>query len=157
MRKEIAIVGLGNRMMQDEGIGVRIVEKLAQHDGLPDDVEAIELGVGGFLLLHELEGRQRVLIVDCARMGAEPGTLRGFRPEEARSVKVLPRMSLHEGDVLETLALAESLGQCLPDVRVYGIEPESVEPGRDLTPTLESRLDEYVAQILSDLGSLDRA
>lgn len=157
MRKAVAIVGLGNRMMRDEGIGVRIVERLAQRNDLPHDTDAIELGVGGFLLLHEIEGRQRVLIIDCARMGTEPGTLRGFRPDEARSVKVLPRMSLHEGDVLETLALAESLGQCPPDVMLYGIEPESVEPGRDLTSTLESRLDQYVAHILSELRSLDRA
>ena len=142
-----AIFGLGNPLMSDEGVGVRVLERLAQCEGLPEDVELIDLGSGGMRLLHHLEGRRKLIFVDCAFMREEPGTLRRFGLDEVRSTKLRLRRSLHEGDLLETLALAAELGTLPEDVVIFGIEPGSVVPGTELSPGLEARLRDYATRV----------
>ena len=142
-----AIFGLGNPLMSDEGVGLRVLELLARSEDLPEDVELIDLGSGGVRLLHLLEGRRKAIFVDCAFMGQEPGTLRRFRLDEVRSTKLRLRRSLHEGDLLETLALAAELGTLPEDVVIFGIEPKSVGPGTELSPGLEARSGEYAKRV----------
>jgi len=150
MSTDIAIFGLGNPLMTDEGIGIHVLETLERCGGLPPRVELIDLGTGGMRLLHQIEGRRKLIFVDCVRMGEEAGTLRRFRPDEVRSKKRCAHRSLHEGDLLETLALARELGSLPADVVIFGIEPQHVEPGLDLSPALAARLEEYAEQVLRE-------
>lgn len=153
MKKNTVIIGLGNLYMRDEGVGVRIVQALVDRNLLPDDVEALDLGTGGLSVLHAISARQTAVLVDCALMNETPGTWRCFRPEDARSRKVSMRYSLHEGDVMQTLELARRLGECPEDVRLIGIQPESIEPGEDLTAALQNRFEDYLQVVLDTLNT----
>ena len=148
--KNIAIIGMGNPFMRDEGIGVRVVQRLQQSE-LAQVVDVLDLGTSGISVLHELEGRDRVIFVDCTMMGAAPGTLRRFTPDDVVSRKTQPGLSLHEGDLLHTLALARQLGVFPKDVVIFGIEPEVIDYGDELSPELQARLDEYVAAVRAEV------
>jgi hydrogenase maturation protease len=150
MPSTIAIFGLGNPLMADEGVGIRVLEALQRRDDLPAYVELIDLGTGGWRLLDETAGRRALIFVDCALMGEQPGTIRRFRPEQVRSSRVRMRGGLHDGDLLSSLALAAALGKCSGDVVIFGIEPERIGPGLELTAALSSRLEEYAARILEE-------
>jgi len=156
MSAEIAIFGLGNTLMTDEGVGIHVIGALERRDDLPPGVELIDLGTGGLRLLHQIEGRRKLIFVDCAHMGEQAGALRRFRPDDVRSRKDQVRQSLHEGDLLETLSLAQELGSLPEDVVIFGIEPESVEPGLDLSPALATRLEEYAEQVLREARGSSR-
>ncbi|MBN1270522.1 MAG: hydrogenase maturation protease [Kiritimatiellae bacterium] len=145
------IIGLGNPLMSDEGIGPRIVAELAKRADLPEGVDILDLGTGGMSVLHAIAGRRRLIAIDCAVMGEEPGTIRRFRPEEADSTKFLSGLSLHEGDLFKTLELSRFLGECPEDVVIFGIEPKSLAPGEQLSPDLEARVAGYVAEITKEL------
>ena len=80
--KPTVILGLGNVLMSDEGIGVRVVRRLESDPRLPSDAECIDLGTSGMSVVHEIAARRKAVIVDCAFMDAEPGTLRCFTPDE---------------------------------------------------------------------------
>ncbi len=147
------VIGLGNPMMTDEGIGVAIVERLQQSADLPDDVEVIDLGTGGLSVLHEIKGRNKAVFVDCAYMNATPATMRRFTPDEVRSAKLQTRLSLHEGDLLQTLELARQLGDLPPEIVIFGIEPEQVTFNLGLSDVLKPRLDDYVTTICQELRS----
>ncbi len=149
MKAPIAVVGLGNPLLTDEGVGIRVVEALGNRP-IPAGVVILDLGAGGLCVLHEIAGRQKVIFVDCAFMGEAPGTLRRFTPEEAKSRKVQPRLSLHEGDLFQTLDLARDLGECPEEIVLFGIEPASVAPGDRLSDALLARLDHYVDCILRE-------
>ncbi|MBN2491284.1 MAG: HyaD/HybD family hydrogenase maturation endopeptidase [Planctomycetes bacterium] len=153
----IAVLGLGSPLMTDEGIGIRILEALERRADLPEDVELVDLGTGGLRIVHEAAGRRKLVVVDCARMGEPPGTIRRFTPEEVRSRKVTLRWSLHEGDVLANLELARRLGTCPEEVVLLGIQPERVAPGLELTATLAARLEEYVGWVLAELRPAEKA
>lgn len=151
MKKPTVVLGLGNPLMADEGIGVCLIERLA---GLGDeypDVEFVDAGTGGLSVLHDMEGRRRVIVVDCAFMGESPGTIRRFAPDEVGSTKVLAHRSLHEADLMRVIAMARQLGQAPEQIVIFGIEPERVQPGQGLSPTLMDRIDEYQSVILSEL------
>ena len=150
MASEIAIFGLGNPLMADEGVGVKVIEALSRRGDLPEEVELIDLGTGGWRVLHETAGRRVLIFVDCALMGEPPGTMRRFRPDQVRSRKVRMRGSLHDGDLLSSLALAAALGKCTGDVVIFGIEPAGIGPGLDLSSTLAARIDDYVESILRE-------
>jgi hydrogenase maturation protease len=149
--KPILIICLGNPLMRDEGIGIRLASELSVHLADSPDVEVMDLGTGGLSVIHAIEGRKKIIFVDCAVMGQTPGTMLSFTPEQVRSKKVRIRYSLHEGDLLNTLELSRRLGQCPDDIVIFGIEPKEIAHGEGLTSELENNIQQYVRTILKEL------
>ncbi|MHC4438403.1 MAG: hydrogenase maturation protease [Planctomycetota bacterium] len=149
--KPILIICLGNPLMRDEGIGIRLASELLLHLADNPNVEVMDLGTGGFSVMHAIAGREKIIFVDCAVMGQEPGTMIRFTPEQVRSKKVLMRYSLHEGDLLNTLELSQRLGECPDEVVIFGIEPEQIADGEGLTNELQNNIQQYVQTILEEL------
>jgi len=152
------VVGIGNPLMRDEGVGVRLTEFLEAEYQDCADIEVFEAGSVGLGLLHIICGRRKAIIIDCARMGEAPGTIRRFRPEDVRSVKPLSRESLHEADLLQVVELSRQLGECPEHVVFFGIEPEVIAPGEGLSEALLRELPEYVMKIRREIdGCVDHA
>jgi len=153
MKKPIVVLGLGNPLMADEGIGIHLIERLAGCAAPCPGVDFVDAGTGGMSVLHLIEGRDKAIFIDCAFMGQEPGTLRRFTPDEVRSAKVLAHQSLHEADLLRIIALAEQLGQCPGQVVLFGIEPEVVVPRQGISAVLLGQTEHYLSEILSEVGA----
>ena len=151
MKAKTAVLGLGNPIMTDEGVGVVLVRRLARHGDTYPQVDFIDAGTGGMKLLYMLEGRCKAVLIDCAYMGAEPGTMRRFTLDQVLSTKSLADLSLHEGDVLQILRKAQQLDMCPAEVVLFGIEPERMAPGQELTPTVAAQLEAYCIEILAEL------
>ncbi|HXK36562.1 MAG TPA: hydrogenase maturation protease [Candidatus Paceibacterota bacterium] len=149
--KSIVVLGLGNPLMGDEGIGVHLIERLAESADKYPGVDFVDAGTGGLSVLHQIEGRHKAIFIDCAFMDEEPGTIRRFTPEEVRTRKVLAHQSLHEADLLQILTLAVQLGQGPERVVLFGIQPQRVGPGQGLSRTLADRIEEYAGVILQEL------
>ena len=149
--KPILIICLGNTLMRDEGIGIRLASELSAHFADNPDVEVLDLGTGGLSVIHAITGRRKIIFVDCAIMGQTPGLVHRFTPEQVRSKKVRMRYSLHEGDLLNTLELSRNLGQCPDYIVIFGIEPKEIAPGESLTNELEKNIQQYVRSILIEL------
>ncbi len=151
VKKDTVVVGLGNILLSDEGVGVYLIRQLLnQQDRFPK-VEFIDAGSGGMNLLHIIANRKKALIIDCTKMGEKPGTMRRFGPEDVQSVKKMGQFSLHEADILRVIKLSEQLGECPGEIVFFGIEPESLEPGEELSKTLSAKLDAYTAEIRKEL------
>ena len=153
--KEVLVAGLGNVLMGDEGVGVRLLRELARGAGRLAHVEFVELGCGGMKLLHAMVGRRKVILLDCARMGQAPGAIRRLRLSEARSRKRRPNLSLHEADLLELLALSRRLGECPEEIVLFAVEPETIRPAEGLSPALRERMEQYVRAIMTELEETD--
>ncbi len=152
MKKPTVVLGLGNPLMADEGIGVHLIERLTEFTGEHPSVDFTDAGTGGLSVLHHIESRRRAIIIDCAFMDEPPGAIRRFTPEEVRSTKVLAHQSLHEADLMRILAMARQLDQTPEQIVIFGIQPEQIEPGQTLSRTLTERMDEYVTTILHELA-----
>ena len=152
MAKDIVVLGLGNPLMHDEGIGVYVVERLQQQAVKFPDVEFVDAGTGGMNVLHLIANRKKAIIVDCALMGQAPGTIRRFTPDDVVSVKQVSHFSLHDVDILKVLELSKQLEECPPEIIIFGIEPATVEQGDTLSPELADRIGEYVQLINHSLA-----
>ncbi|MEN6576078.1 MAG: HyaD/HybD family hydrogenase maturation endopeptidase [Phycisphaerales bacterium] len=152
MTKRVVVLGLGNPLMADEGIGVCLVERLVESAGDFPDVDFIDAGTGGLAVLHHIEGRRKAIFLDCAYLGQEPGSIRRFVPDEVCSTKVLAHQSLHEADLLRIIDMARQLGQAPDEIVIFGIQPQRVEPGLGLSPSLMSKIESYLALILRELN-----
>jgi hydrogenase maturation protease len=151
-RKGIVVGGLGNLLMTDEGVGIHVIRELMKRPALSNNVDFVDLDSSLMGMVHAIAGRQKAILVDCARMGDPAGTIRRFTPDDVSSVKILSRFSLHEGDLLNGLELSRRLGECPKEVVIFGIQPESVAPGEGLSPSLQQRLESYVQSILQELN-----
>jgi hydrogenase maturation protease len=110
-----------------------------------------EAGTGGMSILHLIKDKDKAIFIDCARMGDGPGSIRKFTPQEIKDTKVLAHQSLHEFDLIKIINMAYKLGQCPAEVIIFGIEPQSVKPGCELSKILTDRFDEYVTMIRREL------
>ncbi len=149
--KPVLIICLGNPLMRDEGVGIRLAEELQPNLSDNPDVEVLDLGTGGLSVMHAIVGKKKVIFVDCAIMGKTVGSIHRFTPEQVRSTKTRMRYSLHEGDLLNTLELSRRLGECPEDIVIFGIEPKEIAHGEGLTSELQSKIPQYVQVVLSEL------
>lgn len=147
------VLGMGNLLMGDEGVGIHVVRSLASAlggDSIPG-VETVEIGTAGMRAVHAIAGKDKAIFVDCALMDSPPGTIRRFTPEDVRSRKRLRGFSTHDGDLLGFIALSRRLGECPPDVVLFGIEPRKIGPGMRLSPELDKNIAYYLTMIRGEL------
>ncbi|MFO7821638.1 MAG: hydrogenase maturation protease [Lentisphaeria bacterium] len=152
--KPVIVLGLGNTLMRDEAVGVKLVQTLdEQNDRQFADVEFADYGTAGMRVLHAIANRRKAIIVDCALMDLPPGSIKRFTPDNVRSIKRMPGFSLHEGDLLSILNLSSQLGEIPDETVIYGIEPEIVAPGEELSETLATSFESYIAKIHEEIAT----
>jgi hydrogenase maturation protease len=133
--KSVLILGIGNILLRDEGIGVRVVEALRSADW-PDDVEIIDGGTAGANLVELMADRQKMIVVDAMDAQVAPGTVLRLEGDE-----LLPEphaaVSLHQLALVDSLAIANLLGCAPREVIVVGVQPGQIRPGLELSPEVE--------------------
>jgi hydrogenase maturation protease len=120
--KPFLILGIGNLLRTDDGVGVHVVNQLNDSGKLPDWVEAIDAETSGLDLPALLQGRERVIVVDALEAKADPGSI--FRFDARRLTSSAPHaVSLHEAGIVEALRGLEVLGQ-RPETEIIGVVPQ---------------------------------
>lgn len=146
------VLGLGNMLMTDDGIGLAALARLQDEWFIPRPVELVDGGTWGMNLLPIIESADRVLVLDAIDSGAEPGTLSVLRDAEVPRV-LAQKLSPHQIDLREVLALAALRGTLPAELVALGVQPAVVELGTDLSPAVEARLDELVTLAAEQLGA----
>lgn len=145
---ETLIIGLGNPLRGDDGVGVRVVQALAQQT-LPDGVEVVDGGTQGLGIIHLMEGRRRVILVDAADLGMTPGQFAHFTLDEAHLLGDDQHLSIHEAGVRDALLLARALDSLPDTVILLGVQPANVEWDSALSPEVEAALPALTEAIVS--------
>ncbi len=150
--RKILVLGVGNILLHDEGVGVKVVAKLDSEYDFSDNVQLFDGGTLGLRLLDPISEVDHLIVVDCVRYSHPPGTLYRFSMEDFEK-RVTVKNSLHQLDLVETLAFAEIIGN-RPSTVVVGIEPENISPwGMELTEVVQSRLEDMCAQVLEEIAA----
>lgn len=146
------VLGLGNILLRDEGIGVRVAQAL-EGVPLPPDVEVVDGATAGFGLLGLLANRRKVIVIDAIMADEQPGTVLRLSPED-----LLPppgqSLSLHDVGLLEALAAARQLGESPHEVVIFGVQPQVIECGLELSPALAGLVPRIIELVLAELDSV---
>jgi hydrogenase maturation protease len=149
---ETLVLGLGNIILRDEGLGVRACERLLERYTLPASVEALDGGTLGLHLLPYLEGVRNLLILDAVRADEPPGTLIKLEGD-AIPVALAHKMSMHQFGLSELLAVGGLLGEMPGRIVLWGMVPTVMEPGLDLTEPVAASLDALVEAVVGELAA----
>jgi hydrogenase maturation protease len=148
----ILVLGIGNILLKDEGVGVRAIEELRHSHVLSPNVEVVDGGTAGLDLLEVMEGASDIIVVDCVAGDEEPGTV--FRiPLDQLGCPEATFQSLHQVGILDTLRTLEMLGR-RPRCVLIGVQPEEIALGLDLSPRVAAKLPQVVQAVLQELHRL---
>lgn len=152
----ILVVGLGNLLRRDDGVGCRVVERL-QQGALPSHVRVVDAGSGGLNLLSLIEGYSQVYIIDAMEAKLAPGTITRRRLSQLRFKSSPGDMDPHHCRIAGVFQLAEALGE-YHDPVIYGVQPRDVSHGEALSDPVQEAADRLVGilqdEILTDLDSV---
>ena len=144
------VLGLGNMLMADDGLGLAALARLDDDWFIPRRVELVDGGTWGMNLLHIVESADNLLVLDAIDIGEAPGSivrLEGHDIPRFLAQKVSP----HQIDLREVLALAELRGMLPEHLVALGIQPERIEMSTTLSPAVEVHLDQLVLMAVAQL------
>jgi hydrogenase maturation protease len=153
-RKKIAVVGVGNILMGDEGVGIEVVKRLEELPGIGagcDCIEIIDAGSGFLNIVSGLREYDKIIIVDAVHGGEAPGTVYRFRFEDVEGRRA-PDLSLHDFGVFESIQLERLVAPLPEDIVFYGVEPHSVRLSMELSDVVGAKVGYVVERIVEELN-----
>ena len=151
--KRTLIVGLGNPLLRDDAVGLRVARQVRAALGDRADVEVVEEACGGLRLMERMVGYDRAILIDAIRSGRPPGSVMTLDPRE---IDTQHSASAHDVNLPTALALGRRSGARLPSddrLSVVAVEVEDVETfGEQLTPAVEVAVERAAEQVLTELA-----
>jgi hydrogenase maturation protease len=144
------VLGVGNLLLSDDGVGVHTIQRLQEVARLPEGVQVVDGGTSGLDLLHYLEGVSHMIIVDAVETGQAPGTLMRITGDQVPAYLSL-KMSPHEIGLPDMLFAAKLRDLYPEEVVIWGVQPATTGVGLDLSPPVAAQLDVLVEKVLEQL------
>ncbi len=157
MRDSIVVIGVGNVLLGDDGVGPCVVRLLEERLGHVDDVEIVDCGTAGLDVSGAVLDREVVIFVDAIDAPGDPGTIVRLEGDAIRSGGATgPRVSPHEPGIRDSLALAELVDRAPSTVVLIGVVPENTEMGTALTPAVADAVGPAANAVVTELERLGR-
>ena len=150
----VVVLGVGNILMSDEGVGVHAVTELAERYDIPDCVEIIDGGTSGMDCLDRIADADLLLIADCMRSKDKaPGTITRLADDEINAW-FKTKISPHQVGLSDVLAACCFHGISPKHVVLVGVQPESFETSMELTPAIAAVLPNVVGRLVAELAAV---
>lgn len=146
----VLVLGIGNLVMTDDGVGVVVVQRLQREYRLPAYVDVMDGGTLGLDILPRLEGIGRLIVVDAVETGGEPGTCTRLAGDEI-PLALETKISPHQMGLKDLLTVARLMGHAPSEMVLVGVQPDSIEMGTDLTPAVAAQVDTMLAAVVDEL------
>ena len=137
--RRVVVLGIGNLLLADEGVGVHAVDAFARAFDVPPEVQVIDGGTAGMELLDALSDVDLLLVFDAVKARSAPGTLVTLTGTQV-PVFFRSKLSPHQVSICDVLASLEFAGQAPKDLVLVGVEPESLDLSLQMTPVVAARV-----------------
>jgi len=151
MTDKITVLGVGNILLKDEGVGVRVVEEMTRRYAFPENVEVLDGGTLGMELMRFLLGTDRVIIIDAIDGSLPPGSIYQFEKEAVKTY-FREKVSVHDLGIQDVLAALDVLEKPLQELVVMGVQPAVIDVGLDLTPVVAQSVEPVITKVLALLA-----
>lgn len=150
--KQTLILGVGNILLQDEGVGVRVLEQLQQRYSFPDGVQLLDGGTMGLDLINYLENLDYLLVLDAVDSARPPGSILCLENDEIPAL-LQHKMSPHQIGLSDILSVARLRDMMPSHVVLIGIQPASLQTGLELSPDVAAHMDTLIDEVLKHLDA----
>jgi hydrogenase maturation protease len=144
------VLGLGNPLLTDDGLGIAVLDRLAREWELPPEVQLVDGGTWGMSLLLPIEDAERLILVDAIDAGREPGEAITLERDELPLLLTM-KLSPHKVDLQDALAVSQLRGRLPEHVVALGVQPETVGLGITLSRTLEKGVEALTGRVIERL------
>ena len=144
------ILGVGNLLLSDEGVGLHVIRRLQESYTLPGNVQVLDGGTLGLDLLYYLEGIENLLLIDAVETGEKPGTLLRLEGEEVPAFLSI-KMSPHQIGVPDMLFAAKLKDLYPQRIVLWGVQPENLDIGLDLSTVVAAQVNTLVNNVVAEL------
>jgi hydrogenase maturation protease len=152
VKSRTCLIGLGNILMQDDGVGVHAAMKIEKRFRFTPEIDIVDGGTLGLTLLPLIGGYDRVLFVDAVEAGLEPGAI-VVREGEQVPAFMESQVSVHQAGLADLMYAARLSGVVPPAVCLVGIQPQSISLGLETTVLLKDKQEELIRTVLAKLGA----
>jgi len=157
-KTKVLVLGLGNMLLKDEGIGVHVAQQL-QKRKLPDNVEVIDGGTAGMDILLSQQKFYKLVVIDAVKAGKRAGTIYKalFKAEEKDRLNRIfgedkeSKISLHQVGLIDALAAAEKMNCAPKEIVIIGVEPKQVDCGLELTEEVKQKVPAIINTVLEEI------
>lgn len=146
----IAVFGIGNILLSDDGVGVHAIQRLSNEYTFPDSVELIDGGTKGLDLLPLFENKDRILIADAANFKKKPGTIDIVEGDKIPAF-LSTKLSVHQIGLPDTLFAAKLMEITPSEMCLVGIQPKSMETSTELSEEIKKQFEQFIKAILLKL------
>lgn len=152
-KRRVAIIGVGNLLMGDDGVGIHVIKELEKMD-LPAKVEVYDAMTNSFMVLEYMDGADKAIIVDAYKGDKKPGSIYKLKFDpEALKYQDRVELSLHDMDFIDALNSGKEAYTYPPEIVIIGVEPEKVSLDTELSPTLKKAVPEVIKAVLGEIDS----
>lgn len=148
------VLGLGNILLSDDAVGVRVAERLLDEYSFPPEVQVMDGGTLGLDLLAYVQDADRLVVVDALNIRDKPGTVARLVDDEVPAF-LAPKISPHQMGLVDLLAASRLSGHFPDELVLWGVQPESLELGLGLSPTVAAQVESLVKHVLDELSRWD--
>jgi hydrogenase maturation protease len=150
---DILVLGIGNVLLTDEGIGVRALKELERKYTFPANVELLDGGTAGIELLRHIRKRDYLIIIDAMKCSQEPGTVVRIEGQDVPAA-FRARISPHQLGLSDLLAAAILTDELPKNLVLFGVEPDNIDIGLDLSVKVEASVDKLVDAVADELRAI---
>lgn len=150
------VLGVGNVLLRDEGVGVIVARALVDDPSIPPDTEIVDGGTLGLDLLPMIGDAGALIMVDAVNLRSAPGSIRVMHGDELHTA-LAQHVSPHQVGVNDLVALARLTGTLPSRFALVGIQPEAVEVGLELTPAVAAALPAAIQAVRDELAAMTAA
>ena len=146
----IAVLGIGNLLLKDEGVGVHVINKLKDEYQFPDSVKLIDGGTMGLDLLPFFEGNDKVLIIDAVNFEKKPGTIDIVEGDKIPA-HCNSKLSVHQIGLPDMLFAARLMDITPTEMCLIGIQPLSMETGTEMSDEIKRQIEPLLNRVIQKL------
>ncbi len=148
----VLILGVGNTLLGDEGVGVHVVRHL-EGTALPQGVRLLDGGTGGLVLLGPMQEAEKIVLIDATMDGNPPGTVRKMRPRYSRDYP--PTLTAHDIGLKDLLDAFHLTGTRPPDVTLFAVSVREIpDLSTELSPAVQEAVPKIARQVLEEVSVL---
>jgi hydrogenase maturation protease len=144
------VLGIGNLLMMDDGVGVRVAQALAENFIFPSHVKVMDGGTLGLDLLPAIEGMDRLMVIDAIDNGDQPGTLIRLEGDTV-PMTLATKVSPHQMGLKDLLLVADLQGNTPSTIVLFGIQPACIDMGMELSPAVQASIQGLTDAVLAEL------
>ena len=153
--KDFGVIGIGNPLRKDDGIGVYLLKKLKDKNlDFDKKIDFIDGGTGGFNIIHYISNFKKLLIIDAIDFDSNPGETIFFEYKKNKNLKNIQNYTIHDEDITKIIQLNQIINKNPKKIFIFGIQPKDISFGNGLSKNIEEKLDEILIKLTNKINDL---